>query len=91
MYSSLSFNVLSEVVAYLQPLPYPFWVTSNSLTYLSPATKEVSPSIFLETTIDVNANSRWAVANSDSVVVCGGGNGTRLYRQRDMEDCLPYP
>lgn len=91
VFSSLSYNVLSEIVTYLQLLPYPFWVTSDSLTYLSPATKQVSPSISLETTIDVNANSRWAAANSESVVVCGGGNGILLYRQRDLDECIPYP
>jgi len=89
LFSPLSFNLLSEICKYLQPLPYPFWVTLDTLAYFSTATKQTYP-IALESTIQVNANSRWTLAQVDTVVVCGGGNGRLLGRERGLEECVSH-
>ena len=74
LFSPLSSNLLREIASFLQCLPYPFWVTSESLQYFFVGSKQ-TVSVSLDMQVSVNANSRWAVAQADSVVVCGGGTG----------------
>lgn len=51
-----------------------YWVTSREIRSFDVSTLQSSPQVQLNSAIQANTNSRWAVVDANRLVLCGGGN-----------------
>lgn len=75
--TTLSLNITREICLYLQPFLHLVWVTKHSLTYFDFECMAAKPAINLKTRISINSDSRWTIAGSDLVAICGCGTEWR--------------
>jgi len=75
---SLSLNILREVCAYFQPFALLAWLSSTSVASFDFHHQQLCTAQPLSVSIQCDWNSRWAVIDSERVVICGGSNECKV-------------
>lgn len=92
LYSRLNFNITREVCLYLPPVLQLVWLTKSTLTYFDYTRMNTLPAVRLESPVNINRDSRWAVAGCDSIAICGCGekwNESYLLQRTGQVQALP--
>ena len=79
LFSFLSFNIVREVCTYLPPFLTLALVQEDSVSFFNFTTLTFHPAVQLNTTVQVNHNSTWAVVNRNILVLCGGGGKSTIH------------
>lgn len=74
----LSLNILREICAYFQPFALLVWLSPTSIASFDFHHQQLCTAQPLSSPIQCDWNSRWAVIDSERVVVCGGSNDCKV-------------
>lgn len=74
----LSLNILREVCAYFQPFALLAWLSHDSIASFDFHHQQLCIPQPLSIAIQCDWNSRWAVIDSERIVICGGSNECKV-------------